>query len=177
MDRKKWLWLIIILLIILGLIIFAVAKTGDKDSAKENETKTEESSELTPEEVLQGMDEGVEEVSGPVEIKIISPEGDTFVPRQARMWKAQIENLSLTYPDKATCDWKFYLNEYSEEVLYKEQSTQVTPDNDGTGKICAFTSTFIENRGELRVVVDLKVERSNGTSIDEYSGTRYYTVK
>ena len=115
---------------------------------KQNTLTPTESTDLSPEDIINQMDGGSEEVTGPLSVEITSPKGDSFVMSQARMYEASVSNLGS---NKGTCYWKFYLNQYDEEELYREQETQVTGDD-----TCGFTSSFIDNRGELRVEVTLE---------------------
>lgn len=57
----------------------------------------------------------------PVELSIVSPQEDTFVAGQARMWKGELINFSGERSVIGSCEWEFYLNENNSEVLYKQQ--------------------------------------------------------
>lgn len=122
---------------------------------------------LTPEEVLAQMDaaEGIGLEQGPINVQIISPTEASFSPSQARFWNAQIDGLVTG--SRCSCDWKFYLNEYDQETLYQQMDDrQCTPSNDPAvpeeARVCGFTSTFIQNRGDLRVTVDVTVTNRDG---------------
>lgn len=147
---------------------------SEKASSEPDDALVETPSEdpgLTPEEVLARMDaeEGVGADPGNVEVSIVSPEGEVFSQGQARMYDAKIENLPQGF--SCLCHWKFYLNEYAEEVLYKEMDIPCT----ATG--CGFTSTFIENRGDLRVKLDLDIINFGKEKVREISTERKYQVQ
>lgn len=155
--------------ILITLIIFVVTysfinyqDTSDTKQSEKAATPTPtQKSERTPEGVLRDLDGETVPVTGPLTVEIISPEGDSFMMSQARMYSATVSNMGN---NKGVCHWKFYLNEYEEETLYREQDTQVTG-----GDTCGFTSTFIDRRGNLRVEVVLEVQ-------DRYSSETLQTV-
>lgn len=143
-------------------------KASDKSEAEEDDFNDDEN--LTPEEVLRRMDEAEKVVmDGPISIDIVSPEGDNFMQSQARMYEAKITN----FPKNAQgeCAWKFFLNQYDEEALYEEMQTQIIQSE------CGFTSTFIENRGDLRVVVKATIKDPITKEVlDEVTAERKYKV-
>ena len=107
-------------------------------------------------------------------LTIISPEEDTFVPRQARYYNALAEG-NTKYSNNVKCHWDFYLNQNNEETLYK------TMDNTGilsgeTKELCGFTSTFIEAQGELRVVLTVTVYNAIDDNLETVTAERKYTV-
>lgn len=111
---------------------------------------------LTPEEVLARMDaeEGVGVEQWPIGVTITSPVEPTFIPWQARMYEAAIAGVATGR--RCRCDRSFYLDQYAEEALYETMpDRQCTPKNDAL--VCAFTHTFIRDRGDLRVRVDVEV--------------------
>ena len=126
---------------------------------------------LTPEEVLARMDkeEWIWVIQWPIEVNIISPEEEKFMPGQARFYKAEIKGLEQGY--SCECNWKFYLNEYDEETLYREMSGQCTPDR------CGFTSTFIDSRGNLRVHLDVNVKNRNWDIVQTGSNEKFFRVE
>lgn len=155
MKNKKIVIVVVGILLTVSALFFL--KTSDN---KKNLTNTpllqdtavvSESNEMSAEDVIKMMDD-LENVVIPenVSAEIIGPEGETFQMSQARMYEAAVSNL----PENARgdCSWKFYLNEYNEEVLYREMEGQLIQ---GT---CSFTSTFIDKRGDLRVVVDIAIK-------------------
>lgn len=179
-KSKKNIFLILLLLLFFIIIGFVFSKNqfsgGDStDITQETaETKDPDSSdeELTGEEVIELLEEREKvEITGPMSVEIVSPEEETFIPSQARMYKAVVTN----FPKNAfgECEWLFYLNQYDQEELYQQQTTRVTQ-----GSSCAFTSTFIKSRGELRVEVRVVATNPPGEEvIAEAVGERKYTVK
>lgn len=145
-----------------------------KLSTPQNISKSDNSitQEKTPEQVLEEMDARENpESKGPLSAEIVSPEGDTFEMSQARLYRAMVENRSTIFNQKTTCHWKFYLNEYSEEVLYKEMDTPVTGDR------CGFTSTFIDKRGKLRVVLEVStVDTKTNETLESFTTEKNYLV-
>lgn len=87
-----------------------------------------------------------------VKIAITSPEGTEFYKGQARMWSLDIQGFNPGPGASKVCHWTFYLD----GVKYREM-----PDN----KSCAFTSTFIEQKGSLRV--DVRIDFLQGRSVFE----------
>lgn len=151
--------IVIVILILLGIITLLSfkgknAKKTSPDANLENkvtqESVADDDGQLSPEEVLERMDRQ-ESVRLPdsLDLEIVSPEGNAFQKGQARMYKGTSPN----FPDNAsgTCTWKFYLNQYDTEKLYEEMEGRVIQ------KSCTFTSTFIEDRGKLRVTLDVTV--------------------
>jgi len=176
MDNKKLkkLLLLLLLLLLLGYGIYAIfikkdtSKTVNDQNNNTVENEGNEDATLTPEEVI-------EQLEGDIKMSIISPEGDTFIPNQARLWKAKLDGIENSVSFAVNCHWKFYLNENNEEVLYKEMENRsvLTKENP---EVCAFTSTFIDRVGKLRVVLDAEVV--NGDDIvDTFTAEREYTVQ
>jgi hypothetical protein len=123
------------------------------------------------------MTSEVEEKTGPLEVEIVGPEGEVFEKSQARMWKAEIRNVSSSTGLRAVCNWRFYLNENNDEVLYREQETKtiVSKNKDNW---CGFTSTFIEKRGVLRAEVTVSLmEVMQDTILESLVAERDYLVK
>ena len=111
-----------------------------------------------------------------IKLTIIGPEGEDFSSSQARMYKAKLEN-NYDYTGKfANCNWKYYLNEYSDEVFYKEQENRSVLREESQ-EICGFTSTFIDKRGKLRVVLTVDIVDNNQEALETLTAEREYTVK
>ena len=165
MKNKKWTIFILIILVVLG-VIFLRPKTEKKIIDQKREAE-EEIVGLTPTEIKEKK---------VVEVKIVSPEEEAFIPRQARMWSAKIENFEDEYGKFGFCEWKFYLNENNKEVLYKEQNIR-TVLSTGGDNTCAFTSTFIESRGKLRAEVTVLVKDFGENLIETYKTERNYIVQ
>ena len=125
--------------------------------------------ELTPEEVIARLSEE-SEVNGEMTVQIVSPEGETFSQSQARQYKIEVANQPTN--TRLKCYWKFYLNQYDTDELYEE----MIPEGSSNG--CNFTSTFIRNRGKLRVVVEVIAENTlSGEEIAKASAEAKYEVQ
>lgn len=158
MNNKRWLIFILILMILVGFIFLKPQKSTTSKVEIENQptpTATEKKE---------------------VVVTIISPEEETFSPRQARMWSAKIDNFESQYGNFGFCDWKFYLNENNDEVLYKEQTIR-TVLSTGGDNTCGFTSTFIEKVGKLRAEVNVRVADFQEVLKETYQAERSYIVQ
>jgi hypothetical protein len=171
---------IIIAIILALLLMLFVLTRGSEESAEQalpQDTDQSSMTEETADAAQEDTEESQPEPQGPVELTIISPEEDTFAPRQARMYEATIANYvpSFSY-NMADCRWKFYLNENNEEALYEEMTNRaiVTADKKN---ICGFTSTFIESRGELRVELNLDILDAKDNIIETLIAERKYRVQ
>lgn len=168
MNSKKWLIVILLICVLIGIILL-----------KPKNNTTQVSSEDTVDVVNQEMEPApivAEKELQPVSVTIISPEEETFIPRQARMWKAQVNNFVSDIGSLGICEWRFYLNENNEEVLYKEQETKVVLSTGGDNS-CAFTSTFIEKRGKLRAEVTIHVKDMQDNILETFVSERSYIVQ
>jgi hypothetical protein len=153
----------------------AVIQKNDQDFSENERGDSQEA--LTPEEVIARLDreEGIGVEQGPIEVEIISPEGEFFVPSQARHYQAEIGGIEIG--SRCSCDWKFYLNENNEEVLYKEMADRQCSSKEGSqNKFCGFTTTFIDKIGKLRVEVEVEVEKQ-GEIVENGIAERTYIVK
>lgn len=139
----------------------------------DNTSDITEINEKTPEQVLLEMEVRENpEINGPLSADIVSPVEESFQVSQARMYSAEITNGISSSFKKTECNWRFYLNENNEEVLYKEMSVPMTGDSR-----CSFTSTFIDRRGKLRVELDVVLLDSNsGETLDSYVTEKVYLV-
>lgn len=160
-------------------ILSACSPDNRKETEKSENTPVKITAEenLSPEEVLARMDaaEGVGLIQGPVEVKIISPEEEKFSQGQARNYQASIDGL--VNGSSCYCDWKFYLNEYDEETLYQQMNDrQCTGTNTSGSLVCGFTSNFIKSRGDLRVHVDIRVNKDGGV-VQTSSAEKKYRVE
>lgn len=168
MEKRKWLIVVaIIILLIAGYFLFFFNKDDNvasvtDDSKTENEISDNENTETVNKK--------------PITFEITSPEEETFKPRQARMWKAELKNYVNDYGTMAECKWSFYLNENNEESLYQQQDGRAVLSTDGENS-CAFTSTFIEKVGKLRAVIDLNVTDASGNVKENYHAERSYIVQ
>lgn len=111
----------------------------------------------------------------PWELAIVSPEGDNFESGQARLWKAEIKNFSEETSRFGYCDWKFYLNEYDQELPYKEREARSLVQK-GQSNWCGFTSTFIDKVGALRAEVTMTFKDSQGNIEKTLVAERQYLV-
>ncbi len=183
MQKKR----ISIIAIIILLLALSFALSGKEEVAEteqvaqEQADVIEEQSDMTMEEYEKELFKNQQqtEPQGPVELTIVSPEEETFTPRQARMYEADIVNFtpsSITGYDTADCRWKFYLNENNEEALYKEMTNRAVLTAESK-QICGFTSTFIESRGELRVELNLDILDKDGNVLKTLVAERKYRVQ
>jgi hypothetical protein len=182
MDNKKLkkLLLLLLLLLLLGYGIYTIfiekntSETVNDQNSNTVENEDNEDATLTPEEVIEQL-EGESTLEGDIKMSIISPEGDTFIPSQARLWKAKLDGIENDVSFAVNCHWKFYLNENNEEVLYKEMENRsgLTKENP---EVCAFTSTFIDRVGKLRVVLEAEVVHYDEI-VDTFTAEREYTVQ
>lgn len=172
--KKNKIVYIIIAVIVLLLITLGVYSLNKKSADNQPPSITEETSEdedtLTPEEVLEQMDEEASTIlSDDIYVSIISPEGDSFSIGQARNWEAEftgIEKGTL----KASCTWEFYMND---ELYRTMENTSATSADDPTA--CGFTSTFIDVYGKVDVRLKIDLSKSSedwGT----YTTSREYSV-
>jgi hypothetical protein len=187
LKKSKTKKIIIIIVIFLAIFLFVslITRNSDENNTKvmgdDNGTSSVEAegddSELSPEEVIARMDkeEGIGVEQGPVDVEIIGPEGEAFMPRQARYYQAQV--LGLENGSSCNCDFKFYLNENNEEYLYKEMTNRGCARRASVeGQVCGFTSSFIAKVGELRVHVDVEVEKQDEI-VQTATADRMYIVK
>jgi hypothetical protein len=179
MDNKKLRKLLLLLLLLLlayGIYaIFLKKDTPETVSNQNNETlENNEDGTLTPEEVIEQLEEE-STLEGDIVMSIISPEEETFIPNQARLWKAKLDGIENNVSFAVNCHWKFYLNENNEEVLYKEMENRsvLTKENP---EVCAFTSTFIDKVGKLRVVLEAEVVNYDDI-VDTFTAEREYIVQ
>ncbi len=178
-DLKKYL-LLLLLLLLFGYGIYAIFIKEDTsevvDSQNNQTTETEDNQDgtLTPEEVIEQL-EGESTLEGDIVMSIVSPEEKTFIPGQARLWKAELQGIENDVSFGVNCHWEFYINENNEEVLYKEMENRssLTKENP---EICGFTSTFIDRVGKLRVVLEAEVVKSGSEVVDTFTAEREYTV-
>ncbi len=187
MENKKLrrLLLLLLLLLLLGYGIYTIFFRKDRSTLPNDESGSQSTENiedddsqdgtLTPEEVIKQL-EGDSTLEGDIQMTIISPEGKTFLPGQARLWRAQLENIENDASFGVNCHWKFYLNENNEEILYKEMENRSGVSKEDPN-VCGFTSTFIDRVGLLRVVLDAEVVTSAGDIIESYTAQREYTVK
>lgn len=173
MKLNRRLILIILIILLLGAFCIAMARMDKNNTQESNIAEDDNNSEQTLEDIY-GESNAV--TTDPLQIEIVSPEEETFIPRQARMWNAKISNFTDNITRISSCDWKFYLNENNEEALYKEQETRVVLSK-GKENSCGFTSTFIESRGELRAEVILNVKDIQGNIIETVKAERKFRVQ
>lgn len=166
MKNSKWLIFVLFLAILAGFIFLKPKKSTKPIVKSENNQEEKMESEIKP----------IETEKKEVIVNIVSPEEETFSPRQARMWSAKIDNFESEYGNFGFCDWKFYLNENNDEVLYKEETVR-TVLSTGGDNTCAFTSTFIEKVGKLRAEVTVRVTDFQEVLKETYKAERNYLVE
>jgi len=169
----------VIFVALIGLLAACQPQSNVTEPEAENQKveSVEEQSGLTPEEVIARMDQadGVGVEQGPISVEIISPTEPTFEPSQARLYKAAIDGVAKGR--NCSCDWKFYLNQYDQEAPYQQMGDrQCTPQEDGQ-YVCAFTSTFIKDRGDLQVLVEVEVGDRQGEVVQTGSAEKTYRVQ
>lgn len=168
-KNKKWLILILLICILLGIIIFRPKSSLTPPTGLQNNTEVvEEETALTPPTADENLP--------PVSVTIVSPEEETFSPSQARLWKAQVHNYVSEFGQLASCEWRFYLNENNEEVLYREQETSAILSTGGDNT-CAFTDTFIDRQGKLRAEVTVHVKDMQDNILETFVAERNYVVR
>jgi hypothetical protein len=187
MENKntKKLLVLLLLLLLLGSAIYAIFIKKDTSELvdpqntqtidNENNNEDDQDATLTPEEVIEQL-EGESTLEGDIVMSIISPEEETFVPEQARLWKAELKEIENDVSFAVNCHWKFYINENNEEVLYKEMENRSGLSKEDP-EVCGFTSTFIDRVGKLRVVLEAEVVKSGGKVVDTFTAEREYTVQ
>jgi hypothetical protein len=184
-NKNKKIIIIIVIFLALFLLLSLIGGGDDENNNEmmgDNDGKSiveaeDDDNELSPEEVIARMDkeEGIGVEQGPVDVEIISPEEESFMPRQARYYQAQV--LGLENGSSCSCDFKFYLNENNEEYLYKEMADRACARRASVeGRVCGFTTTFIDKIGELRVQVDVEVEKQDEI-VQTATANRMYIVK
>jgi len=173
MKKSVFIFLIIIIVLFIsvGSIYFYVSSRNNEKSSN-SVTEVNEGSQNTG--TSEDLAEENSEVEHNLRLTIISPEGDTFQVRQARMYNALVEGNGK-YSNLVKCHWEFFLNQNNKEELYK------TMDNGGvlsgeTKEMCGFTTTFIEAKGKLRVKLTLTVYDAVNDNLETISGEREYTV-
>jgi hypothetical protein len=135
-----------------------IAEASTEQGETEPETNQPEKEIIDPMPIIaeEGENEAkdIDRVIGTngVQIAIVSPEGSEFFKGQARMWELDIQGFNPGPGASKVCHWTFYLN----GAKYREM-----PDNKG----CAFTSTFIEQKGSLRA--EVKIDFLQGRSVFE----------
>jgi hypothetical protein len=181
-EKKKIFIIFLIILVILFLLLYLfVFRNKEEDTTQNTDKSTSSETEddtLTPEEELAnlgGDDTETSSLGESTTMSIINPEGETFSMSQARMWQAEFEDIEIDESLTAVCHWKFYMNEYNEEVLYQEMENKSVISKSNP-KGCTFTSTFIDVRGELRVVLSVDIKNSYGEILESYTAERSYTV-
>jgi hypothetical protein len=176
-KELKKLLLILLLLLLLGYGIYAIfikEDTSEVVNTQTTETEDNQDGTLTPEEVIEQL-EGESTLEGDIVMSIVSPEEETFIPNQARLWKAELQGIENDISFAVNCHWKFYLNENNEEVLYKEMENRSGLSKENP-QVCAFTSSFIDRVGKLRVVLEAEVVKSGNEVVDTFTAEREYTV-
>ncbi len=186
MTKSPKIFLIAILVILLVVFAFYLFSRNNRSNQIDNGaslqtsqlsdtlSSDESQKELTPEEVLQQMEEPTS-IGQNVQMSIISPTEETFMAKQARMWQAQLEGIEVDKSFRAICHWEFYLNQYDDEVLYQQMDNKSAVSSQSP-QLCAFTSTFIENKGKLRVKLNVEVQNGYNEIIGNYTAEAKYTV-
>jgi hypothetical protein len=173
-NKKNIIYLAIASIIIILVGIFLLSKKDQRNDNRidaNQENSEQKSEELTPEEVLEDMDNKYTIVlSEDSDLSINSPKEETFVVGQARMWEGTITGIEHGI-FKTNCKWNFYMN----DSLYKNwKSTSSASVDDNT--TCGFTSTLIDMAGGLEVKLTVEILDSDENIVKTYSTNRNYTV-
>lgn len=110
-----------------------------------------------------------------LQLEIISPEGETIFPAQARMYNAMLTGNAKYEMAFVNCNWKFYLNERDQEALFREldnRSVLSQPQQE----VCGFTNTFIDKIGTLRIELTADLTNIAGETLESVTATRDYVV-
>lgn len=167
---KKYEYLILILVLLCGL---AYGLQNIIDSKNQDEALEEIVEEQSDEKNTEEMND-IADKEHFLKLSIISPEEETFIPRQARMYNSLLEGNQKYDFANVRCNWKFYINENNEETLLKEMNN--TSIMSGESKeLCGFTSTFIDRVGVLRVVLNITLYNAMG-DLESVQAERTYTV-
>lgn len=108
-------------------------------------------------------------------LEITGPEGDKIYPAQARMYNAYIKGNAKYAVARIMCHWKFYLNEYTDEVLFQTMET-TSILSQAEKEVCGFTHTFINKPGQLRVELTADLITMNDEPLETVTAERSYLV-
>ena len=167
---KKYEYLILILVLLCGL---AYGLQNIIDSKNQDEALEEIVEEQSDEKNTEEMND-IADKEHFLKLSIISPEEETFIPRQARMYNSFLEGNQKYDFASVRCNWKFYLNENNEETLIQEMNNTGVMSGESK-ELCGFTSTFIDRVGKLRVVLSLTLYNAMG-DLESIEAERTYTV-
>lgn len=164
-SRKTFILLVSVIVVV---ILFFGVISLINNSEKQKEDTVNNDTDMLEEKNAE------DKIEHNLQLSIISPEESIIYSAQARMYEALVEGNGK-YSKMVKCNWKFYLNENNEEVLYREQ------DNTGilsgeSKKLCAFTSKFIDRVGKLKVVLTMTVYDAANPNIETITAQREYTV-
>lgn len=165
--KKKILYISIALLIIIITIFIIVNK---RNTTSKIETVENENTPIVLDEEEYSIEETTS-IGERVTVEIVSPEEPTFMANQARKWEGEVKDIESDNSFTAVCKWEFFLN--GNAYQSREDSTPVSkkyPD------ICTFVSTFIEDRGELRVKLTVDIQNKQEELLDTYTAERNYSV-
>lgn len=169
-KRKKKFIILTLLTLSLASLFALLYYNYERDDQVYFEEKEKEVIENTKEEEMND----IAEKEHSLKLSIISPEEETFIPRQARMYNSLLEGNQKYDFANVRCNWKFYINENNEETLLKEMNN--TSIMSGESKeLCGFTSTFIDRVGVLRVVLNITLYNAMG-DLESVQAERTYTV-
>lgn len=166
MKKHYYLLLILLLLVLCGVGYGLSRRSLSKNEGQENTQQAIEDND--------GDDEEVEQKEHLLKLTIISPEGDTIFPGQARMYEALLEGNQKYESARVRCNWKYYLNENNEEVLIQEMDNTSVMSGESK-EVCGFTDTFIDRVGKLRVVLNITLFNAM-EDLESVEAERLYTV-
>jgi hypothetical protein len=173
MKSKHIIIAIIILLFLLFIWRLSDSQISSSPAATPSPSPTVESAEemdlfATPEHMKNPENHALA-------LEIIGPEGDKIFPAQARMYNAYIKGNAKYEMAKINCHWKFYLNEYSDEVLFQQMDNSSIL-SEAEKEVCGFTHTFINKPGQLRVELTAELTTIAGDPLETVVAERAYLV-
>lgn len=176
---KKNCLILVSVVLVLGILAgaYLIYNSSNKDKKEVEPTKTVNEQNTDNQNLGNDEYEIVEEeqeIEHNLKLTIIGPKEDTMEARQARMYNALAEGNGK-YSNQVKCHWDFYLNENNEEVLYQTMDNSAILSGESK-EVCGFTSTFIEKRGVLRVVLTMTVYDRLNPELETVTAERMFTV-
>lgn len=164
MKKKIFILVVVLFLIVLlaSSYILFVNKEKELDVKETNNTTSDYEDQTT------------DEIKHKLQLEIVGPEEEIIYPAQARMYEGYVKGNGK-YMNQILCKWDFYLNENNEEVLYQQREDTGVLSRESQ-QVCAFTSTFIDKIGKLRVVLTMTVFNAINDNLETISAERFYTV-
>ena len=168
MVNRKYV-LIFIVIMCIGYISFLIYKSSQKE--KTIESNQEDSIEN---EIIKDTDDP-DYLNDGITMSIISPEEEFFSVGQARLWKAEIEGMTVDNSFGVDCTWEFYFDKDSDDI-YKQMNTRSSISKESPD-LCTFTSTFIDRTGKVRAKLTANIKDNNGVIFKTFTAEREYIVE